>query len=85
MKTAEEILNKWDSKELYEDKVFTEDIVIRAMVSFAKLHVEEALLQASNKAELAWEVDMPLNGDLRKSYYVNPKSITGAYSLENIK
>ena len=48
-----------------------------AMIEFAKLHVEAALKEASEKAEIE-----DLSYDDR---IVNVKSILNAYSLENIK
>ena len=48
-----------------------------AMIEFAKLHVTEALKEASEKAEIE-----DLSYDDR---IVNVKSILNAYSLENIK
>ena len=50
---------------------------IEAMIKFAKLHVTEALKEASEKAEIE-----DLSYDDR---IVNVKSILNAYSLENIK
>ena len=50
---------------------------IEAMIEFAKLHVTEALKEASEKAEIE-----DLSYDDR---IVNVKSILNAYSLENIK
>ena len=48
-----------------------------AMIEFAKLHVTEALKEASEKAEIE-----DLSYDDR---IINVKSILNAYSLENIK
>ena len=50
---------------------------LEAMIEFAKLHVTEALKEASEKAEIE-----DLSYDDR---IVNVKSILNAYSLENIK
>lgn len=72
MKTAEEFFNEWDeiSEDVFEYKL--------CMIEFAKMHVEEALKQASEKAEL----------DLISNYKrceVSEKSIIDSYPLENIK
>ena len=50
---------------------------LEAMIEFAKMHVTEALKEASEKAEIE-----DLSYDDR---IVNVKSILNAYSLENIK
>mgnify|MGYP003416922325 FL=1 len=54
------------------------------MIEFAKLHVQEALRQASEKAETDYELDNPY--DANSAYYiVNKDSILNAYSLDTIK
>ena len=56
---------------------YNEGDIERIMIEFAKLHVEAALKEASEKAEIE-----DLSYDDR---IVNVKSILNAYSLENIK
>ena len=56
-----------------ETETFTE-----MMISFAKIHVEKALIQASRKAEL------DLYPEFRK-YTISEISILNAYPIENIK
>ena len=51
--------------------------VERAMIEFAKMHVEAALKAAAENAE----VNIPDYGD----YEVDEESILNAYPLENIK
>jgi hypothetical protein len=50
----------------------------KAMIEFAKLHVEQALKEASKKAKMRLE-------EYRDDWYIDEKSILNAYSLENIK
>lgn len=57
-----------------EDK----DLIKSAMIEFAKLHVEAALKQASEKAHIQMD-----EHDLSCS--VNKNSILTSYSLDNIK
>lgn len=54
----------------------------KVLIEFAKLHVKEALKQASEKAELDW-----FNGGCREcgSNEINRQSIINAYDLNNIK
>lgn len=82
IQTAEDFLKK------NTDYVFTKDVkqdILDVMIGFAKLYVEAALKEASENAKVAYEVDVPLNGDERKSFYVDPKSILNSYPLTNIK
>ena len=76
MITAELILT---GKETYDSEYPTVSKydALEAMIEFAKLHVTEALKEASEKAEIE-----DLSYDDR---IVNVKSILNAYSLENIK
>lgn len=55
-----------------------------AMIEFAKLHVEAALKEASEKAETDYELGNPYDANSRYEI-VNKNSILNAYSLENIK
>lgn len=57
----------------------------RKMIEFAKLHVQQALKAASEKAEIATEYDNPFNLSMGHSYIVDRDSILNAYSLDNIK
>ena len=68
MITAEEFLN---------DIKYVTYSIKEKLITFAKLHVEAALKEASEKAEIE-----DLSYDDR---IVNVKSILNAYSLENIK
>ena len=76
MITAKLILT---GKETYDPEYPTvsKHDALEAMIEFAKLHVTEALKEASEKAEIE-----DLSYDDR---IVNVKSILNAYSLENIK
>ena len=86
MKTAEEFL-----KENYKVKVGV--TIEEVMIEFAKMHVQEALKQVSEKAFVEY---IDLNTDEIFDYTdviadddvgvnVNKDSILNAYSLENIK
>ena len=67
MKTAEEFLVRdelfktpltEEEKHYYIDRIITYDDYIKAMIEFAKMHVQEALKQACEKAELE-DIDKP--------------------------
>lgn len=58
--------------------------VERAMIEFAKLHVESALKAASINAETKEEYGNPYDTDDRY-YVVDKESILKAYPIENIK
>ena len=56
----------------------------KAMIEFAKLHVEAALEEASEKAKVTYEY----TGNTGSEYcdeYVDKDSILNSYSLDNIK
>lgn len=61
-----------------EKSYFFEYVQPKDLIEFAKLHVEKALKQASEKAQI--QID---EHDLSCS--VNKKSILNAYPLDNIK
>ncbi len=52
-----------------------------AIIEFAKLHVEQALLAASEKASTTYSEEFLLG----EVYNINKDSILNAYPLENIK
>ena len=74
MITAGELL---DNIEIWDGVFVHSKNAKQAMIEFAKMHVTEALKEASEKAEIE-----DLSYDDR---IVNVKSILNAYSLENIK
>jgi len=55
--------------------------ITQAMIDFAKLHVEQALKVASEKAEVNYEINEI--GDTE--FFVDKQSILNSYSLDNIK
>ena len=55
-----------------------------AMIEFAKLHVEAALIEASEKINLTDEVCEALQNHWFKEY-IDKDSILNSYPLENIK
>ena len=86
MKTSEEFLVRdelfktpltEEEKHYYIDRIITYDDYIKGMIEFAKMHVQEALKQASENAESY------VIGGLTSE--VDKDSILNAYSLENIK
>lgn len=63
---------------------FFEDVQPKDLIEFAKLHVEAALKQASEKAKIKYEY----SGNTGSEYYdefVDPISILNSYPLTNIK
>lgn len=71
--TAKEFFKEWlDNDDKYDGTSYTD-----CMIEFAKYHVEQALLKASEEAY----VEVLYYND----YEVNKKSILKAYPLKNIK
>lgn len=61
------------------------DYIMEIMIEFARLHVEEALKQASENFKMKFKVDIAelhMNDDWTE---VDKSSILNAYPLENIK
>ena len=84
MKTAEEFLKNFNEEENNIDKLYYDSYVKKAMIKFAKMHVQEALRLASVEAEVEHELSNPY--DPNSEYQiVNKDSILNAYPLENIK
>ena len=102
MKKAEEFLVRdelfktpltEEEKHYYIDRIITYDDYIKAMIEFAKMHVQESLKQASEKAFVEY---IDLNTDEIFDYTdvitdddvgvnVNKESILNAYPLDLIK
>ena len=101
MKKAEEFLVRdelfktpltEEEKHYYIDRIITYDDYIKAMIEFAKMHVQEALKQASEKAfveyidlntdEIFDYTDVITDDDVEVN--INKDSILNAYPLENI-
>lgn len=75
------------AKELF-DKMLEENnecTSTEMMVEFAKIHVTEALKQASEKAEIETEYENPVNPSMGSFEVVDKTSILDAYSLDNVK
>jgi len=75
------------AKELF-DKMLEENdecTSTEMMVEFAKMHVQEALKQSSEKAEVATEYENPVNPSMGSFEVVDKCSILDAYSLDNVK
>ena len=77
MITAKDLFNKM----LEENDECTSS---EMMIAFAKLHVEEALKQASEKAEIETIYDNPFNPSMGSHEIVDKNSILDAYSLDEI-
>ena len=83
MKTAEDFLIKKNYPLYNNFGGLGMYYVKEAMVEFAKMHVQEALKQASVEAEVEHELSNPY--DPNSEYQiVNKDSILNAYPLENI-
>ena len=84
MKTAEEFLKNFNEEENNIDKLYYDSYVKKAMIEFAKMHVQEALRLASVEAEVEHELSNPY--DPNSEYQiVNKESILNAYPLDLIK
>ena len=102
MKTATEFLVRdelfktpltEEEKHYYIDRIITHDDYIKGMIEFAKMHVQEALKQASEKVfveyidlntdEIFDYTDVITDDDVEVN--INKDSILNAYPLENIK
>ena len=79
--TADEFLEKNIDYDLPQDCY---NDVERAMIEFAKLHVEAALKEASQKAETKEDVAIFAEGTFT-TRIIDRDSILNSYSLENIK
>ena len=75
------------AKELFDEMLKENDecTSTEMMVEFAKMHVQEALKQASEKAELETEYENPVNPSMGSFEVVDKCSILDAYSLDNVK
>ena len=86
MKTAEEFLKNFNEEENNIDKLYYDSYVKKAMIKFAKMHVQEALKQASEKACVTpIDHEEISEGSFRPIWGVDDESILNAYPLENIK
>ena len=84
MKPAEEFLKNFNEEENNIDKLYYDSYVKKAMIEFAKMHVQEALRLASVEAEVEHELSNPY--DPNSEYQiVNKDSILNAYPLDLIK
>ena len=81
--TAEEFLKDKTQFGTYGNMYKRED-VSKKMIEFARLHVEAALKEASEKAETDYELGNPYDANSRYEI-VDKDSILNAYPLENIK
>ena len=93
MKTSEEFLKNFNEEENNIDKLYYDSYVKKAMIKFAKMHVQEALKQASENSFVEY-IDLETNEkfdytdvlvDDNISADVNKDSILNAYPLDLIK
>ena len=86
MKTAEEFLKNFNEEENNIDKLYYDSYVKKAMIKFAKMHVQEALKQASEKATVTpIDHEEISEGSFRPIWGVDDESILNAYPLDLIK
>lgn len=84
--TAEEVLNRYVTRNEWGDIVWTKGDVLDAMEEFAKLHVKAALEAACNKVTISPEWVMNDLGKEVEIYgKVDAKSILNAYPDTFIK
>ena len=79
--TAEEFLKKNID---YVLEIDAKNDVEEAMIEFAKLHVEQALKEASEKAKIKYQYNRNI-GSQYCDEYVDKDSILNSYSIDNIK
>lgn len=86
MKTAEDFLVKKNYPLSYGFGGLGMYYVREAMIEFAKIHVQEALKQASENATVTpIDHEEISEGSFRPIWGVDDESILNAYPLENIK
>lgn len=78
--TAKKFIEKYIEENNHDSNIDIED----ALIEFAKLHVERALKEASEKAKLTSEVCEVLQEHWFEEY-IDKDSILNSYSLDNIK
>ena len=92
--TVEELINKIDDefyeKNSYYLSISNPDLFAKTIaIEFAKLHVEEALKEASETATINKNKGQVTGREFGNvtdgSYSINQPSILNSYSLENIK
>ena len=84
--TAEEFLNSSNSLLLKSlNKPIGQKELKRLLVEFAKYHVEQALLFASEKVMLSHELYDFIEDSWTEGDKIDKQSILNAYTLENIK
>jgi hypothetical protein len=85
--TAEELLSKrvYINRDGVDSVDDTVSDVTATMVEFAKMHVEAALKEASEKAKIKTDYWTDLGGGEHEESTINKNSIKKSYSLDNIK
>ena len=79
MKTVEEFLKNFNEEENNIDKLYYDSYVKKAMIKFAKMHVQEALKQAFDSIPcLGSSTDIPSIEEVEKA-------VLNAYPLDLIK
>lgn len=85
--TAEELLNKHYFNIIIDirETFVSPSNISEAMIEFAKIKVEEALICAAGKAMLSNDVYDYVEGVFSPDEWFDKESILNAYPLENIK
>lgn len=85
--TAEEFLQNYkNDSDHYADQDYSEGRLIKALQEFAKLHVEAALKEASEKAKITErKVTLDNTGGYVRVPTIYKKYILNSYPLDNIK
>lgn len=87
--TAEDFLKQFNNEEGNIDKLYYDSYVLKFAKKFAKLHVQEALKQASENVivdyTLLEDYNKTLLVDENIEVYAITSSILDSYSLDNIK
>ena len=78
MKTSEEFLKNFNEEENNIDKLYYDSYVKKAMIRFAKMHVQEALKQSLESIPC-----LGSNTDIA-SYEEVEEAVLNSYPLENI-
>jgi hypothetical protein len=79
--TAEEFYQNYIEENNHDSHIDIEEM----MIEFAKMHVEAALKEASEKAKIKTDYWTDLGGGEHEESTINKNSIKKSYSLDNIK
>ena len=83
--TAEDFLKGFNEEQGNIDTLYYDEYVQKVMRGFAKMHVREALYQASNKAAISVNLRDFIEDSWESGDKIEKDSILNSYPLENIK